>query len=140
MPVSDLMRESVVTARPDEPASELARRMRDEGVGSVVITETDHPVGIVTDRDLTIDVVAQSADADERVASDLMSDDLVTASSDTGVFELCDAFADARVRRMPLVDDDGALAGIVTLDDLYVMLADEQQDLARAVQADIPPY
>jgi len=140
MTVSDLMRTEVVTARADTHASELAARMRDEQVGSVVITEEERPTGIVTDRDLAIGVVAESGDPETRTAADVMGDELTTVPSDTGVFELCDEFADARVRRMPVVDDDGALAGIISLDDLHVMLADEQHDLSRAVQSAIPPY
>lgn len=140
MTVSALMRTDVVTAKPDAHASELAARMRDEQVGSVVITGDGRPTGIVTDRDLAIGVVAESADPDSRTAADVMTDEVTTVPSDTGVFELCDEFADARVRRMPVVDDVGVLAGIVTLDDIHVMLADEQHDLSRAVQSAIPPY
>lgn len=140
MTVSDLMRTDVVTARTDTQASELAAKMRDEQVGSVVITEDGRPTGIVTDRDLAIGVVAESADPESRTAADVMTDELNTVPSDIGVFELCDEFADARVRRMPVVDDDDTLAGIITLDDLHVMLTDEQHDLSRAVQSAIPPY
>lgn len=140
MTVDDLMRTSVITARPDHSASDLAVLMRDEQVGSVVITEDGKPTGIVTDRDLAVGVVAESADPDSKTARELMSNDVVTVPHDIGVFELCDEFAEARVRRMPVVGDDDTLAGIVTLDDLHVLLVDEQGDLARAVQASIPPY
>lgn len=140
MTVSDLMRTDVVTARTDTQASELAAMMRDEQVGSVVITEDARPSGIVTDRDLAVGVVAESGDPESRTASDVMTTDVRTVSPDIGVFELCDEFADARVRRMPVIDDDGTLAGIITFDDLHVLLADEQHDLARVVQSGIPPY
>ncbi|MFC7138145.1 CBS domain-containing protein [Halobaculum litoreum] len=140
MTVSDLMRTDVVTAGPDTTASDLGRDMRDEGVGSVVIVEDGRPTGIVTDRDLATGVVAESADPERRTARDLMTPDPVTVPATAGVFELCDEFGSSRVRRMPVVADDGTLAGIVTLDDLHVMLVDEQHDLARAVQASIPPY
>lgn len=140
MPVSELMRTDVVTAGPDAAASHLAREMRDERVGSVVIVEGGRPTGIVTDRDLAVGVVAESADPERATARELMTSDPTTVRDDLGVFDLCDVFASARVRRLPVVADDGTLAGIVALDDLHVVLVDEQSDLSRAVQASIPPY
>ena len=140
MTVSDLMRTDVVTAGPDAAASDLARQMRDEQVGSVVIVEDVRPTGIVTDRDLAVGVVAERADPEHATAEELMSADPVTVPSDLGVFDLCDEFASSRVRRLPVVDDRDRLVGIVALDDLHVVLVDEQSDLARAVQSSIPPY
>lgn len=140
MTVSDLMREDVVTASPDDPVRRLAERMRDENVGSVVVEENDRPIGIVTDRDLATRILAEGADPSEKFARDVMSRDPATVTTDAGVRELCDRMSDARVRRMPVVDYEGHLAGIITHDDLNTLLADEQRELAEVIHAEMPPY
>lgn len=140
MTVADLMRENVVTAPPDATATDVARQMRDENVGSVVVEDGGRPTGIVTDRDLAVGPVAAGASPDAQRVQDIMTADPATVTTDTGVMELCDRLCEVGVRRMPVVDDDGALAGIVTLDDLHVLLATEQQDLAEVLVAESPPY
>jgi CBS domain-containing protein len=140
MTVSDLMREDVVTAKPDEQVRRIARRMRDETVGSVVVEEDGRPIGIITDRDLTTRILAEGADPDSKTARDIMTSDPETVTSDAGVRELCDRMSEARVRRMPVIDYEGNLAGIITHDDLNTLLADEQRELAEVVQAESPPY
>jgi CBS domain-containing protein len=139
MTVSDLMRTEVVTASPDEPANELATAMRDESVGSVVITEDGAPVGIVTDRDLAVRITADGLDPSEMPARNVMTEDPATVDVDTGIMDLVDTMEEASVRRMPVVDG-GELAGIVTLDDLSVLLTSEQQRLADVIEAESPPY
>lgn len=140
MTVSDLMRENVVTARPDESVGDVAERMAEENVGSVVVERDGEPEGIVTDRDLATRVLANGGTADGWSAEDAMTSDLNTVSTDTGVMELCNEIGDACVRRMPVVDDDGNLAGIVTHDDLNTLLADEQRELAQVIEAESPAY
>jgi CBS domain-containing protein len=139
MTVSDLMREDVVTAGPEATAGELARRMRDENVGSVVVEEDREPTGIVTDRDLAVGPFAAGERPDARTAREVMTPDPATVATDAGVMELCRRMAEASVRRMPVVDD-GRLAGIVTLDDILVLLAREQGRLADVVESESPSY
>lgn len=69
-----------------------------------------------------------------------MSGDLRTVTTDTGVMELCSELGDPCVRRMPVVDDDGSLAGIVTHDDLNTLLADGQRELTEVIEAESPVY
>ena len=141
MTVTDLMRDVVVTAAPDTPISDLAGQMRDGGVGSVVVVDGDvRPTGIVTDRDITVEAVARGRDPESVLAGDVMTPDPVTVDQDTGVRELCTAICEAGVRRMPVVDDTGGLTGLVTLDDLVVLLAQEQNDLAAVITAESPAY
>jgi len=140
MTVADLMREDVVTAGPDATVGALARQMRDEGVGSVVVAADGRPAGIVTDRDLAVGPFADGDGPDDHTAEEVMTPDPTTVTTDTGVMELCTQLSEASVRRMPVVDDDGALAGIVTLDDLHVLLAGELESLAGVVAAESPPY
>lgn len=139
MPIADIARSSVVTANPDASAAELAERLESNNVGSVVITEGTAPVGIVTDRDLALTMVGDGADPSSIVARDVMSEDLITAEASEGAFDLCSTMCDNAVRRMPIVDD-GELVGIVTLDDMLQLLADELQHLSTVVARESPPY
>jgi CBS domain-containing protein len=139
MTIADIMRVDVVTASPDTPVSEVATTMRDETVGSVVVVEGDAPVGLVTDRDIAVRIAADALDSTEMTARQMMTEDPVTVEVDTGILELCNAMHDEGVRRMPVVDGDD-LAGIVTLDDLTVLLSGELEELAGVIQSESPPY
>lgn len=139
MSVATLARAEVVTASPDASATELARRMRDETVGCVVITEDDRPVGLVTDRDLAVRLVADDHDPSSTTARDVMTEELTTVDVETGLFELTEAMEEGAVRRVPVVDD-GRLAGIITFDDVHGLLVDELDNLADVVEAESPDY
>ncbi|MFB6102507.1 MAG: CBS domain-containing protein [Haloplanus sp.] len=131
------MREDVVTASPDTPVYEIAIEMRTENVGSVVVVEDDIPVGLVTDRDIAVRIAADMLDAEEMTARNVMTGNPVTVDVDTGVFELCNTMCEEGVRRIPVVDE-GDLAGIVTFDDLIVLLTGELGTLAGAVESESP--
>ena len=139
MPIDNLARSDVVTASTDDSVHELAGMMHDEDVGSIVITD-DGPVGIVTDRDLTMQVLAGQADPDELVAEDVMSDGLQTIEHDAGFYEATELMSEHSIRRLPVTDADGSLEGIITADDLNELLAEEQQGLAEVIRAQRPPY
>lgn len=138
--VRSIVRESVVSTPQDAPIADVAAQMADEQVGSVVVVEDGRPQGIVTDRDVALRVVAADADAASLTAADVMSEDLVTVDVDSGIFEVIRAMQDANVRRIPAVDADGALAGIVTFDDFVDLLGRELRVLADVVEAEAPPY
>ena len=135
------MTATVVTAAPDEPAGAVARLMRDRNVGSVVLVdESGRPVGMVTDRDLVLDVLAEGADP-EIPAESCATAPVVTGDHDMELEEAAALMVGHRIRRLPVMDGD-ALVGIVTLDDIAVRTGDieiAQQmtaDVARAVFPD----
>jgi CBS domain-containing protein len=138
MTIRQLAREEVVTTDPEAPLSSVAELMRERCVGSVVVTEGDRPVGLVTDRDIGVEVW-DHPDPTDLSAADVMTPDPITVEADTGVYESFRVVSDAAVRRLPVVDD-GRLVGIVTLDDFVVLLAGELDGLASVVQAESPPY
>ncbi|WP_254766682.1 CBS domain-containing protein [Salinilacihabitans rarus] len=140
MPVQNLARSDVVTASIDASIRDLATTMRDERVGSVVVTEAGAPVGIVTDRDLTVRVLATDADPAALDAADVMSPDLHAIGPDDGFYQATEMMRRYGVRRLPVVDDDRNLRGIITADDLNELLADEHQEMAGVVRAQRPPY
>ncbi|WP_137285628.1 CBS domain-containing protein [Halorussus salinisoli] len=139
MPIEDLARSDVVTAPSETSVTELATTMDEQNVGSIVITEGETPVGIVTDRDLTVRVLAEQADRDE-TAANVMSDDLCTIDSENGFYQAAQLMSEHGIRRLPVCNENDELTGIITADDLTELLADEQQQLAEAIRAQRPPY
>jgi signal-transduction protein with cAMP-binding, CBS, and nucleotidyltransferase domain len=140
MPIQDLAREDVIRASPETPIAELAQQMRDEKVGSVVITNDDSLAGIVTDRDLTVRVLAEGTDPGDQTANDVMSTELCAVGPDTGFYEAAQMMSENGVRRLPICDENDELVGIITADDLTELLSDETQQLASIIQAQRPAY
>lgn len=139
MTVADLMRTDVVTAERETPINEVATQFRDENVGCLVVVEDGRPVGIVTDRDIAVRIVADNLDPTEMTAGDTMTEDPRTVELDVGVMELCREMSDAGVRRMPVVEGDD-LAGIITLDDLNRLFVRELDALSAVLESESPPY
>lgn len=138
--------EEVVTTEPDATVRDVAETMRDENVGSVVVVEDGEPVGILTDRDVTVRAVAEGLDTDTTTAEEVMTSDLVTVNAYDSIDELIETFDAADVRRMPVVDGN-EIAGIVTLDDISVLLsvelggiAEEMESLSNVIRSGSPPY
>lgn len=140
MPIAQLARDAVVHASTDTSLHDIAATMRDERIGSVVITDDHRPVGIVTDRDITIRTVAEGSDPNSHVAGDIMSPDVCTVTEDTGFYEAAQAMSEHGVRRLPICNEDGELTGIITVDDLTELLSDEFRQLTSVIQAQRPPY
>ncbi|QSG08594.1 CBS domain-containing protein [Halapricum desulfuricans] len=139
MPIEDLARSDVVTAGPETPVTDLAATMGEEHVGSIVITNDETPVGIVTDRDLAVRVLGEADDPTGMTAEDVMTDDLYTAEPDAGFYEAATLMADHGIRRLP-ISEDGTLVGIITADDITELLADEQQHLGDIIRGQRPEY
>lgn len=128
-----------MTVSPDDTIGTVAETMRDRTVGSVVVERDDEAVGIITDRDLAVEILAEGTDPSTLTARDVMTPDPVTADVEEGVFELCELMREEGIRRMPVVDG-GKLVGIVTLDDLIILLGDEMNDLSKVVRSESPPF
>jgi CBS domain-containing protein len=115
----EIMTSSVVTAEPQASAAEVAQRMRDHNVGSVVITEPDGlPIAMVTDSDLTLRVLADGSDPGAPIGA-CVSRPLVHGDPEMELEEAAALMVQHRVRRLPVLSG-GELAGIVTLDDIAV--------------------
>lgn len=129
-------RETII-ARRETSIAEAARLMRTHHVGDLVIIEEKNgrsvPVGILTDRDLVIEILAKDVDPATVTAGDAMSDRLVTASEAESLFEALLRMRTQGVRRMPVVDAEGGLVGIVAADDFLDLLAEEMSALAQLV-------
>lgn len=130
-------REVVFTTRETTVAA-AAKLMRHHHVGSLVVVEQMNggkrlPVGIVTDRDVLIEVTAVDLDASTITVGDIMTPELVTARESEGVLEAMEIMRYKGVRRLPIVGADGQLVGIITIADLLEILAEELGELAKIV-------
>ena len=138
MPIGDVCVRDVVVAGSETTAREAARLMAKQHVGNVVVVRREAggravPVGIVTDRDIVRDVVAEALDASAFTLGDLGARELVTVGEDVGIFECMQHMRLNGIRRMPVVDREGGLAGIISLDDLIQLLADEMGELGKVI-------
>jgi len=113
MPIQELHPECVTASR-EATVLDLAQEMDAEAVGTVVIVDDKRvPVGIVTDRDILCRVIAASRDETGTTALEVMSAPLVCASSGVSTLEALEKMKQARVRRLPIVDEDGVLVGAI---------------------------
>ncbi len=134
-PLKDMLNRDVITIVPTAAVSEAAYlRMREESVSLVVVDTEMFPIGIVTDRDLVISVIAEGKDPEEVIVEDVMTKDIVYVEEDTNILDILSTLSEYSVRRMP-VTKDGKLTGIVSVDDLIVIIATELVDLAMAVSS-----
>jgi CBS domain-containing protein len=120
--------------------SDAARIMREQHVGSlVVVEETDQGravVGMLTDRDIAVAVVARDLDAKTLRVADYMSGNVVTARPEDSVYEVLGQMRRNGIRRIPVTDAENLLIGIVTLDDLLGIVAEELQGLVAAIESE----
>ena len=117
------MTHGVVTAKTDDTLRSVGELMRDRNVGSVVVCEGDRPVGVITDRDLALAVVADQVDPDESVRS-CASQPIVTGETEMDLEEAVAIMIQHRIRRLPVTEAE-LLVGIVTIDDLAVRAGDQ---------------
>jgi CBS domain-containing protein len=117
---------------------EAAKLMRQHHVGDVLVVEDRNgiriPVGIVTDRDLIMEIMAPELDGTVITVGDIMAQQLVSVKGSTGIFEAIQYMRQKAVRRLPIVNEDGGLIGILTLDDLLELLSEELLEIAKLVR------
>ena len=137
MTIGAICNHTVITALPTATVLEAATLMRQHHVGDVVVVKEHQgkqvPIGIVTDRDVVVDLVATELDCRVITVGDIMVTNLAVAKDSTGVLEAIQLMASKGVRRLPIVGDDGELVGIVTLDDVLLLLAKELGALTKLV-------
>jgi CBS domain-containing protein len=125
----------VVTAHPDETVQEVAKRMAQYDVGTLVVVEAHKPVGIITDRDLVLRVMAQDLRPQELTARVVMTGNPVCVSEHTPLEEAIALMRGYHVRRLMVVNAKKELVGVLSLDDLLLLLGEEQQAVAGLMRA-----
>jgi CBS domain-containing protein len=129
MKISDVMTRDVKTVRPDQTAREAARFMLQADAGSIPVTEGERLIGMITDRDIAVRGVAEGH-GPETLVRDLMTNDIVCARMDDDTDDVASRMSEAQVRRLPVIDDQERLCGIVSLGDLSQQGADNAAEQA----------
>ncbi|MBX6419749.1 MAG: CBS domain-containing protein [Nevskia sp.] len=128
MRVGEVCNRAVVVAAPETGVVEAAQLMREYHVGTLVVVERDgaqaRPLGIVTDRDLVIEVLAKEAAPEDLAMEDFITGELITATQDDDLLETLGRMRSEGIRRMPVIGDQGELVGILSVDDVLEMLAE----------------
>ncbi|GAA1006095.1 oxidoreductase [Streptomyces sp. F-3] len=117
--VRDIMTSRLVTVEPQTPVTTVARKMRDEDIGLVLVMEGDELRGLVSDRDLVVRSLAEGGDQEQRTAASACSGDIYALTPDDGIDRAVQLMREHSVRRVPVVDH-GHPVGIVSLGDLAV--------------------
>ncbi|MET9863517.1 CBS domain-containing protein [Streptomyces smyrnaeus] len=115
--IRDIMTADPITVTPQTALTDVARLMRDEDFGEVVVSEENHLRGVVTDRDLVVRAMADARDAESTSAQDVCSSEVVTCAPDAGIDEAVHLMREHAVRRLPIVDGD-ELVGTVSIGDV----------------------
>jgi CBS domain-containing protein len=137
MKIGEICTRIVTFATKDMPLVDAAKLMRQHHVGSLIVVEEQQrgrvPVGMLTDRDIVVEVLAPGLDYRNLKVGEIMSSRLITARESDDMLGVLRVMRQKGIRRMPILTESGTLAGIVTLDDLLEILAEEMDDLVDAI-------
>jgi CBS domain-containing protein len=132
MNLAELFRSDVVTVSPEDSIAKAMQQMDQNNVGAVVVVRDRAVVGILTDRDVALALTVRGHTPAKPV-NDVMTRDVVTIWEDQGVFNATQYMLGHRVRRLPVINRDNELVGIVTFDDLVALLASELRNVTSAI-------
>jgi signal-transduction protein with cAMP-binding, CBS, and nucleotidyltransferase domain len=139
--IRDLIaKNKLVTVEPDARVTEVARKMTDEDIGAVMVVDEEDgkPRGILTDRDIVVRCIAKNIDVNDCTVEQILTESVELVKESDGVFDCIHKMKNARVRRMPVVDDQGKAVGIISFGDLIGMLSMEFSELAEAATPAAP--
>jgi len=135
MRIGQICTVQTIDCKQDETVQGAALLMRKHHVGDLVVVDQPDgeriPIGIITDRDIVVSVIALGLDPASLLVGDIMSDDLLVTAEDDDVSETIERMRFRGIRRVPVVNASGALKGIVSVDDLLEFLAEEMGELSR---------
>lgn len=131
--IGEMSIKPVVTITPDASIQEAAKLLRAKKVGALIVTNSRKPIGILTDRDIAVDVVAAGHDPATTTVSAVMHRNPRVLREDEGLFDAIKMFSSAGVRRLPVVNKTGAIRGIIALDDVLMLLGNEMAHVSTAL-------
>ena len=137
MDVGKICWKETIAVGPRDPISRVVQAMRENHVGAVVVHEDGRPVGIVTDRDIILRGAARREVLADVPVHEVMTKNVVTASPDDDILEVLGLMREHGIRRVPVVNDAGLLAGIVSLDDILLHLARSMKHMADVVLSEM---
>ncbi|NNE68105.1 MAG: CBS domain-containing protein [Pyrinomonadaceae bacterium] len=125
---SEIMSEKVTSASADASLRAIAQMLKAGDIGILpIVDDGGKLLGLVTDRDIVVRAVAEGSDVKTTTVGDIMTTELYTAGPDDFAFEAVRTMGDRKVRRVPIVDDDGVLVGIVSIADIALEMEDEKE-------------
>jgi CBS domain-containing protein len=136
MSLESLCRREIICVRTSDKVIDATRLMEEK---NVVVSE-DKPVGIMTDRDVMIRLVNKGLDPEKTSVSDIMSVEIITLNQNTGLYDALEQIKESKssVRRFPIVDENGSIKGIITLDDVVYLLGKEMSDVSSIIETERP--
>ena len=138
MKAGELCNRNVITAEPGMSIAQAAGLMRTHHVGCLVVVRENEgrvePAGIVTDRDIVVELIAKGISIEEVTVGDIMSFALLKVGEDASIFECAQRMRSRGVRRVPVITNSGALAGILALDDILSLLGEELSLLCKLTE------
>ena len=139
MAVGRICVREVDLAEINESAQIAAQRMHDRNVGTLVVTDAQHkPIGIVTDRDLAVRVVAKGRNPVETTVGEVMTTDLKTVGEQTSLEDALRVMRGGPFRRVPVTNGSGALAGLLSVDDVLDLLRQEFNEIGQLLERESP--
>lgn len=120
MTINEIMESDVVTCETDTPIATVVSKMAEEDVGMVVVVDGESPVDVITDRAIAL-ALQDNPDIADSTAEDFQTEGLVTGSTDMTVVEALEKMRGENIRRLPIVDDEGNLEGVLSLDDVLIV-------------------
>ena len=136
MSIGKICTREVYLAEAEESTYSAAQRMREHSVGTLVVLDKDKkPSGIVTDRDLVMKVIAEGKNPAEVKVSQVMTIHPRTLREDMPIEDGLHMMRGGQFRRLPVVDDKGALQGLVSIDDILELLAEELSQIAKIIES-----
>ena len=122
MQLRRIKKKRVITANPTDSVVKAAKLMDKNGVGCVVVVRNKKPIGILTDRDIAVRVVARKADLNRTKVRNVMTPGVITGEESQRAADLAKVMQDHGIRRIPTVNKKGELTGIITLDDILHLI------------------
>ena len=136
MKVIDMAVHKVATITADKSIRDCASQMRYDHVGSLVVVDAEQtPIGMITDRDIAIEVVARGLDPKQLTVSGIMTAPVVTAAPDESMVVALARMREFGIRRLPIVDDDGKLVGVISNSNLVEELSSLLEGLVRNIHS-----
>ena len=136
MKVRDLMHKGVEIMPPDTPVTKLAKKMLEKDIGAIPVGSKDQLLGMVTDRDITVRAVANGKDITKLTAQDVMTKDVVCCRDTEKIRDVMHTMETKQIRRMPVIDENSHLVGMVSLGDICQVMPDRRAgEVMKAVSA-----
>ena len=132
------MNRNVVTAKPDTPIKEAAAIMSKNRIGSLIVTDNDKIVGIVTERNI-MDIIAEGIETNQITLADIMKKDVITIDPSKTIEDAVDIMVENKIKKLPVVDGD-KLIGIITASDIAVLQPKLIANIAKLISLQIPGY